>query len=394
MKPSSRIILAASALALIAGFVLPLWRIDLKAPQYPEGIGMLIRVNTITGVKTHDLDNINKLNHYIGMKAIEPDSIPELEIMPWILGFLVLSGLAAAAFGKKWMLFAWLGLLAVVGVAGMADFFLWGHDYGHNLDPTAAIKVPGMTYQPPLVGSKALLNFIATSWPAAGGLIILGAGLATAIVGFFEVRKKGPATPSVAPAPGRRPGPSAAQKLGAGGGATPRTASSVPILLVAAIGMAGCQPEGPVPVAIGEATCSHCLMTVADERYATELITTKGKVHFFDSVECLAHFYLQQDRAEVASMWVTDFHTPSRLIPVGEAFFLRSKDLRSPMGMDLTAFGGGIDPETVLNSFMGEILDWDAVLSLVEAEGPPGAGMGAMPGGHGMEIREGSGGER
>jgi copper chaperone NosL len=55
-------------------------------------------------------------------------------------------------------------------VAGLVDFWLWSYDYGHNLDPTAAIKVPGMSYQPPLIGSKQLLNFVATSWPALGGL--------------------------------------------------------------------------------------------------------------------------------------------------------------------------------------------------------------------------------
>jgi copper chaperone NosL len=135
-------------------------------------------------------------------------------------------------------------------------------------------------------------------------------------------------------------------------------------------------------------------MTVADERYATELITKKGKVHFFDSVECLAAFYLEQNPDEVASLWVTDFHTQARMIQVQDAFFLRSKDLRSPMGMNLTAFGDGISRESVLNSFIGEILDWSGVLALVEKEGPPGAGMGGMHGGHGMGLVHGDHSER
>lgn len=347
MRFSSRVVLAVSALALVAGFFLPLWSISLEAPQYPEGIGLQIRVNTITGTKRHDLDNINKLNHYIGMKSIEPDAIPELKLMPWVLGFLVLAGLAAAALGRRWMLFAWLALLAVVGVAGMVDFWLWGYDYGHNLDPTAAIKVPGMTYQPPLVGSKALLNFVAHSWPALGGWFVIGGGVLTGLVGWGELRS------------GKR------------GKGLPATAL---LLGLAAAPLLGCGPKGPVPVTVGEDSCSECLMTIADERYATELITKKGKVYFFDSVECLAGYYLEQNRDDVASLWVTDFHTQARMIPVEEAFFLRSKDLRSPMGMNLTAFGDGIEPETVLNSFIGEVLDWDGVLELVETEGTPELG--------------------
>lgn len=362
MSPSSRILLAFSAVLLVGGFFLPLWSIRLEAPQYPEGIGMLIRVNTITGVKPHDLTNINKLNHYIGMKAIEPESIPELVLMPWILGFLVVTGLASALLGRRWMLFAWLGLLVAAGLAGMADFWIWGHDYGHNLDPTAAIKVPGMTYQPPLIGSKALLNFVAHSWPASGGMLAIVAGVLATVAGVRELRgRSGPSRP-----------PSAALLL----------------LLLPALPLWGCGPREPVPIQVGEASCSHCLMTVADERYATELITKKGKVHFFDSVECLAAFYLEQDPDDVASLWVTDFHTQARLIPVEEAFFLRSKDLRSPMGMNLTAFGDGIEPEAVLNSFIGEILDWAQVLALVEEEGGPGAGMHGMHGGHGMGLVE------
>ncbi len=358
MKKSSRIMLALSALALLAGFFLPLWSITLEAPQYPEGIGLLIRVNTITGVKPHDLDNINKLNHYIGMKRIEPDAIPELDFMPWILGILMIAGLVAAGFGRRWMLFGWLSLLAALGVAGMVDFWLWGYDYGHNLDPTAAIKVPGMVYQPPLIGSKALLNFVAHSWPALGGIIVIGAGLVSALAGWREVRE------------------------GRGGNRPP----SPTLALFAVVLLSGCGQKGPVPVSVGEDGCSHCLMTIADERYATELITEKGRVYFFDSVECLAGFYLDQDPADVASLWVTDFHTQTGLIPVEEAFFLRSKDLRSPMGMNLTAFGSGIEPQAVLNSFMGEILDWTEVLALVEAEGTPGAGMGSAHGGHGMGL--------
>ncbi|NNM04426.1 MAG: hypothetical protein HKO65_04930 [Gemmatimonadetes bacterium] len=364
MKPSSRIVLALSALALVAGFFLPLWTISLEAPQYPEGIGMEIRVNTIQGIKRHDLDNINKLNHYIGMKSIEPDAIRELDLMPWVLGFLVLAGLVAAALGKRWMLFAWLGLLALVGIAGMVDFWLWGYDYGHNLDPTAAIKVPGMTYQPPLIGSKSLLNFVAHSWPASGGIIVILAGLVTAVAGWRELRGRQK----------ERPGSVAAL-----------------FILLTAMVPSGCAPSGPVPISVGEDGCSQCLMTIADERYATELITKKGKLHFFDSVECLAAFYLDQDPEDVASLWVTDFHTQNRLIPVEEAFFLRSKDLKSPMGMNLTAFGDGISPETVLNSFIGEVLDWPEVLAFVEEEGPPSAGMEGMHGGHGEGLTGGSG---
>lgn len=176
-SPASRLIVLVAALALVALYFVPLWRISLQAPQYPEGIGLLIRIDTIEGVGRHDLQNINGLNHYIGMKAIVPDAIPELSYMPLILGVLIVWGLLAAATGKRWMLYSWFGALVVAAVAGLVDFYLWGYDYGHNLDAEMAIiKIPGMTYQPPLIGTKNLLNFTATSLPALGGWIAIVAG--------------------------------------------------------------------------------------------------------------------------------------------------------------------------------------------------------------------------
>ncbi len=173
----SRVLVAISALLLLGVYVVPLWRIQLHAPQYPEGLGMLIRVNTITGIKPADLDNINGLNHYIGMKVIEPEAIPVLTVMPWVVGGFALAALIVAASGVRVLLMGWLVSFALAGFAGLAEFYLWSYDYGHNLAPDAVIKVPGMTYQPPLIGSKQLLNFTAESWPAMGSVLAVAAFL-------------------------------------------------------------------------------------------------------------------------------------------------------------------------------------------------------------------------
>ncbi|MDF2776449.1 MAG: Nitrous-oxide reductase accessory protein NosL, partial [Geminicoccaceae bacterium] len=85
MNTRSRLLTAAASLLLVGMFFLPIWRIDLTAPQYPEGLGMVIRINTIQGLTEYDLDRINNLNHYIGMKAIDPEAIPELAVMPWLV---------------------------------------------------------------------------------------------------------------------------------------------------------------------------------------------------------------------------------------------------------------------------------------------------------------------
>lgn len=189
MTNRSRYTIGIASVLLVLMYLFPIWKISLDAPQYPEGLGLEIWINTVKGQKQHDLTNVNNLNHYIGMKRIEPDSIPELKMMPWIIGFLIVTGLLVAASGKRWMLYIWVGLFVAISIVGLVDFWLWEYDYGHNLDmENAIIKIPGMSYQPPLIGSKQLLNFVATSWPALGGFaafVSMGAGL---WVSYQEIR--------------------------------------------------------------------------------------------------------------------------------------------------------------------------------------------------------------
>ena len=184
----SKIILVFASLLLILTFFFPLWYIDLEAPQYPEGIGLEIWLNKITGQKPNDLENINGLNHYIGMKEIVPDAIPELKIMPFILIGMILFGLVTGILGKRTLVYVWIILFVVLAAVGLYDFYMWEYDYGHNLNPHAAIKIPGMVYQPPLIGSKMLLNFNAISMPDISFyILVIVVGLA--IIALFLDRK-------------------------------------------------------------------------------------------------------------------------------------------------------------------------------------------------------------
>jgi copper chaperone NosL len=173
MNSTSKKLLFASALILVGVFFFPLWNINLEAPQYPEGLGIRIWVNQITGYKENDLQSINGLNHYIGMKPINPDDIPELKIMPFAIGFMILFGLFNSFKGNRKTVYVWIILFLILGAIGLYDFYVWEYNYGHNLSPDAPIKVPGMSYQPPLIGSKQLLNINAVSLPSISSFIIL-----------------------------------------------------------------------------------------------------------------------------------------------------------------------------------------------------------------------------
>lgn len=183
----TRIVIVVASLAMISALYVPLWQILMWAPQYPEGLEMKIWIDDISG----DVKIISALNHYIGMKHIEVSMFPEFSYMRYIVMGLVGFGLLTALINRRWILFGLVVLITATGIAALVDFYLWGYDYGHNLDPTAPIVVPGMAYQPPLLGTKQLLNFTAFSGPDIGGWIFLVIGIALYAVLGLEIFKFG-----------------------------------------------------------------------------------------------------------------------------------------------------------------------------------------------------------
>lgn len=186
----SKIIFLIGSLSLLFIFIAPIWRITLEAPQYPDGVTLYIWVNKISGDTPGTLQNINILNHYIGMKYIEPESIPELKYFPMVVIGMSLLGILAGFLNNEKLWISWVVLLIILGALGIYDFYLWEYDYGHNLADDAPIKIPGMAYQPPLFGSKMLLNFNAISYPHTGSIFIALPMILGVIASYFKRKGK------------------------------------------------------------------------------------------------------------------------------------------------------------------------------------------------------------
>ncbi|HNP53814.1 MAG TPA: hypothetical protein PKK69_04335, partial [Ferruginibacter sp.] len=173
-----RAMLLLCAVALAVVLIVPMWRIDLTAPQYPEGLYLQIFPHKLGG----DVEVINGLNHYIGMKTLHAADFPEFSVLPYIVVCFALLYLLVAITGRYLFLKILFVLFVLFGVAAMYDFWRWEYQYGHELNPNAAIVVPGMAYQPPLIGFKQLLNFGAYSYPDIGGWIFAGVGAVTLLL--------------------------------------------------------------------------------------------------------------------------------------------------------------------------------------------------------------------
>ena len=178
----SKGLLLVVMLLFIASLFVPMWWIELEAPQYPEGLVLQLYANKIGG----DVEIINGLNHYIGMATLHTENFFEFKILSYIVvGFALLSLLLIFIAKRKAVRTFFIFYMLFVVLAAI-DFYRWNYEYGHNLNPNAAIKVPGMSYQPPLIGYKQLLNFGAYSIPDTGGWMLTAAG----ILLFFIVIKE------------------------------------------------------------------------------------------------------------------------------------------------------------------------------------------------------------
>lgn len=181
----SRVLIAITSFSVIAAYFVPVWRIDLFAPQYPEGLVLKIWLDNLTG----DIDIINGLNHYIGMKKISVNMFPEFSYLSYAVAAFIVYGLVISFTGSRKILFSYLVVSAIGGLFAIYDFYQWGYDYGHHLNPDAPIKIPGMGYQPPLIGHKKLLNFDAYSMPDVGGYVIISTVIIASIIWLVEKRK-------------------------------------------------------------------------------------------------------------------------------------------------------------------------------------------------------------
>ena len=182
-------------LFLLGLFLFPLWNIMLGAPQYPEPLGMNIHIDGIRDMNEFDLQNIDGLNHYIGMRTLpKAEEMWEFSTFPIVISAMVALGVLIGLVGyfrkvnHNWFL-SWFILMSILGVLGMYDFNAWMVDYGTNLDPNAIMKLSNpdgtpMSYSPPLFGKADMLNFKVTSLPSTGAWLMF-TGMMLTIAAFI-----------------------------------------------------------------------------------------------------------------------------------------------------------------------------------------------------------------
>jgi hypothetical protein len=165
----SRVLIFVTAVMLLPTYFLPLWKMTLYSNQFPEGLVLKIHSYKLAGGKSpyrDDLKEINTLNHYIGMRELHEDDFTEFKWIPFVIGGVILLALRVVVLGKMSKLVDLFVLFTYFGAFSLWSFYHKLYLYGHELDPTAAVKVAPFT--PPIFGHNTLANFEVYSLPDAG----------------------------------------------------------------------------------------------------------------------------------------------------------------------------------------------------------------------------------
>ena len=327
---SKGILLVAGALLIISLYN-PIWRIELNAPQYPEGLALTIHANKIGG----EVEIINGLNHYIGMKTLHADEFIEFTVLPYIISAFAIACLLVVFIRRKKALYILFGAFLLFGILAMVDFWRWEYNYGHNLDPSAAIIVPGMAYQPPLIGFKQLLNFGAYSIPDVGGWLFIGSGLLMALSLFIEVMKT--------------------KKL-------KKQNLTLAVLPFLVFTFFACEKTKPEPIKLNSDNCANCGMTISNPKFSAEIYTKKGRAYKFDDMLCMLNFKNDNpEKAIEANYYVSNFLNDNALIPAETAIYIRGDNVKSPMGGNTAAFKDKENANTYAVSFLAEFVEWNRI---------------------------------
>ena len=129
-----------------------------------------------------------------------------------------------------------------------------------------------------------------------------------------------------------------------------------------------CSKE-PKQIEFGKDVCAHCEMTIADTKWGAELMTEKGKVYKFDSIECLAAFYLDEilkKGIKTQYLLTIDYSHPGEFIDATKAIYLISPEFHSPMKLDAGSFKNMEELNIFKKNNNYEILNWDLILNKVK----------------------------
>lgn len=179
-RPLGLILSVLGAVLFVLSLGRPWWGMVMYAPQYPEGLITMATLTEMSG----DIDELNELNHYIGMMRLDDAARVERIAAPYLVWVFAALALGAGLVRGRWM--GWLLRVPLISfpLVFLADLKFWLWYAGNHLDPKAALSSSIKAFTPTLLGEGKIAQFRTLSWlepgfwfAVAGGVAIVTAGL-------------------------------------------------------------------------------------------------------------------------------------------------------------------------------------------------------------------------
>jgi copper chaperone NosL len=172
LRAGTRALVLALLIPLGIAATAPLWTLEMAAPQYPAGLELRIYPYTVEG----DIQEVNTLNHYIGMSPIDRAALSDLDWLPFAIGVAALLIMRVAAIGDLRALVDLVAVFTYFGAFSFARFAYTLYVFGHNLKPDAPFDIEPFT--PVVLGTGTVANFTITSLPSTGAIALSLVGVA------------------------------------------------------------------------------------------------------------------------------------------------------------------------------------------------------------------------
>lgn len=172
-----------AALLLLISVFFPYWSLKLHAPQYPGGLETVLFVNKVTG----DVNEIDGLNHYIGMKPLGEAAPLERSLSIFAIIGIALLTIGAIYIHSPIVLFLVIPALLYPAFF-LGDLYFWMRNFGMNLDQRAPLSGSIEPFVPPLLGAGNIGQFkTVANWET--GLYLTFISSALILIGLFLHRK-------------------------------------------------------------------------------------------------------------------------------------------------------------------------------------------------------------
>lgn len=122
--------------------------------------------------------------------------------------------------------------------------------------------------------------------------------------------------------------------------------------------IASCGNVKPEPIALNKDNCDGCKMTIADPRFACEMVTKKGRVYKFDDIACLKSYLKNEDESKIKQTLIADFANDHQLKNIHDCYYVEFESINSPMQGNIIAFANKDSAENYAALHNTKAIDW------------------------------------